>query len=221
MTRLEGQLAALERFYGLLPRPPHDPFALLVWEVLAAHSSPGRRDAAYTAMKRGRMLTPDAVSRAPQAKLESAVSLAGAYLEQRLQALRQAVVLFRRNPSLPNTIRAGVREARRALAPLPQLDPAASHRMLLFAADYPVLPVDVRVERVVRRLGFVTGPGAASGARTRRTLLQQLPRTLEGLRHTYLYLSHHGTATCTESDPHCGVCPLLSDCPEGQRRRAF
>ena len=39
-------------------------------------------------------------------------------------------------------------------------------------------------------------------------------------RRAFLYLSHHGAATCTEADPHCGVCPLLDDCPEGKRRTA-
>jgi endonuclease III len=220
MTRLEQQIAALERFYGLLPMPPHDPFALFVWEVLSAHAPPGRRDAAFTAMKRTRVLTPDAMARAPEAKLDAALSLAGAYREQRRQALRLAVNHFRRMPSLPATIRSGVRAARRALEPLPQLDAAATRRMLLFAADYPVLPVDVRVDRVARRLGYVPAVEVSRGARARRRLMRELPKHPDVLRRAYVYLSHHGAATCTEADPHCGVCPLAGDCPEGQRRRS-
>jgi endonuclease-3 len=219
MTRLEQQIAALERFYGLLPMPPRDPFALFVWEVLSAHAPPGRRDAAFAAMKRARVLTPDAIARAPVAKLDAALSLAGAYREQRLQALRLAVDHFRRTPSLPATIRVGLRAARRALQPLPQLDAAATRRMLLFAADYPILPVDVRVDRVARRLGYAAGAEPSRGARARRRLMRELPKQTDVFRRAYVYLSHHGAATCTEADPHCGVCPLFDDCPEGQRRR--
>src|SRR6187399_861792 len=88
MSRLESILAALERFYGALPAPPHDPFALFVWEVLSVHSTPKKRDAAFSALKRSRALTPDAMWRAPRKKLESSVTLAGPYVEQRLRALR-------------------------------------------------------------------------------------------------------------------------------------
>ena len=89
--------------------------------------------------------------------------------------------------------------------------------MLLFAADHPVLPVDARVSRVARRLGY--GDTEADFARTarsiRRALSAELPGTLEAYRRAFIYLDHHGAATCTESDPHCGICPLLRDCAEG------
>src|SRR5581483_329637 len=35
---LEAIVASLKRFYGPLPSPPRDPFALFVWEVLSVHS---------------------------------------------------------------------------------------------------------------------------------------------------------------------------------------
>ena len=48
--------------------------------------------------------------------------------------------------------------------------------------------------------------------------MRELPSSIEAFRHAFLYLSHHGGATCTEADPHCQVCPLLTECPEGQKR---
>ena len=84
--RLDDHLTALQRFYGVLPLPPRDPFTLFVWEVLSVHSTPRKRDAALAALKRIRALTPDAMWRAPQKKLEESVALAGPYGEQRLQA---------------------------------------------------------------------------------------------------------------------------------------
>ena len=92
--------------------------------------------------------------RAPQKKLDDSVRLAGPYTEQRLQALRTGVDLFRRSPNLPKTIRGPLPAARRALKPLPQLGETGAHRMLLFAADQLILPVDARVSRVARRLGY-------------------------------------------------------------------
>jgi endonuclease-3 len=92
--------------------------------------------------------------------------------------------------------------------------------MLLFAADHMILPVDARVSRVGRRLGY--GDAAADFRKQSRSvqdaLTRELPASIGAYRHAFLYLSHHGAATCTERDPHCSVCPLLSDCPYGQKR---
>ena len=213
-------LGVLRKFYGALPAPPRDPFTLFVWEVLSVHSTPRKRDAALTALKRIRALTPDAMWRAPQKKLNDSVALAGPYAENRLQALRTGVDLFRRSPNLPAVIRGPLAAARRALKPLPQLGETGAHRMLLFAADHPILPVDSRVSRVGRRLGY--GDGSDDFRKQARSvqaaLTRELSPSVEAFRRAFSYLSHHGAATCTENDPHCAVCPLLEDCPEGKRR---
>lgn len=221
VSRFDGLLDALQGFYGALPQPPRDPFTLFVWEVLSVHSTPRKRDAALTALKRIRALTPDAMWRAPQKKLEQSVMLAGPYAEQRLRALRTGVDLFRRSPDLPAVIRGPLVAARRALKPFPQLGETGAHRMLLFAANHPILPVDARVSRVARRLGY----GQASTdfrtqARSVRTaLVAELPPTVDAFRRVFLYLSQHGAATCTETDPHCSICPLVTDCPGREEPR--
>ena len=220
VPRLERILIALQKFYGVLPPPPRDPFTLFVWEVLAVHSTPRKRDAAMAALKRIPALTPDSLWRAPAKKLEEAAKMAGPYADNRLQALRNGSELFRRSPNLPAIIRGPLPAARRALKPLPQLGETGAHRMLLFAADQVILPVDARVSRVGRRLGY--GQAAPDFKRQSRSvqdaLAGELPASLDVYRHAFLYLSHHGGATCTERDPHCSVCPLLQECPEGQRR---
>jgi hypothetical protein len=52
LSRLDVLVGELARFYGRLPAPPADPFTLFVWEVLSAHSTPRKRDAALGALKR-------------------------------------------------------------------------------------------------------------------------------------------------------------------------
>jgi endonuclease-3 len=220
VSRLEGLIQTLRKFYGAQPLPPREPFILFVWEVLSVHSTPRKRDAALAALKQIRALTPDAMWRAPQKKLEDSVKLAGPYTEQRLSALRTGVDLFRRSPRLPSVIRGPLAAARRALKPFPQLGETGAHRMLLFAADHAILPVDARINRVGRRLGY--GEPAADFKTQSRSvqaaLTAELPESIDVYRRAFIYLSHHGGATCTESDPHCSVCPLLKECPEGQKR---
>ena len=222
MSRLDGLIDALQKFYGALPKPPRDPFTLFVWEVLSTHSTPQKREAALGALKRIPALTPDSMWRAPKKKLEESVKLAGPYGEQRLHALRTGVDVFRRTPKLPSIIRGPITSARRALKGLPQMGEGGAYRMLLFAADQPVLPVDARVSRVARRLGYGDAQGdfAKTARSVREAVSTELPPDIEAYQRAFLYLSHHGAATCTEADPHCTVCPLLSDCPEGQRRVA-
>jgi endonuclease-3 len=220
VSRLEALVDALQRFYGALPTPPRDPFGLFVWEVLSVHSTPRKRDAALGALRRIRALTPDAMSRAPQKKLEESVALAGPYAEQRLRALRTGVDRFRRSPELPRVIRGPLPAARRSLKGLPQMGEGGAYRMLLFAADHPVLPVDAPVGRVASRLGY--GRHQADFAKTARSVREAVAGELQHdagtFRRAFLYLSNHGSATCTERDPHCAVCPLLGDCPYGQRK---
>jgi len=222
MSRLESHVAALQKFYGALPSPPSDPFTLFVWEIMAGHSTPRKRDAALTALKKIPALTPDAMWRAPQKKLEDAVAKAGPYTDQRLLALRKGIDHFRRAPDLATTIRGPLKSALKALKGLPQMGDAGGYRMLLFAAEHPVLPVDARLSRVARRLGFGGGgehkTWSALARSIREAVAHDLPAETGVYRRTFLYLSHHGAATCTEAEPHCRVCPLLKECSYGGQR---
>jgi adenine-specific DNA glycosylase len=73
---------------------------------------------------------------------------------------------------------------------------------------------------VARRLGF--GEAHKEFSKTARSVREaisgQLPPQPDAYRRTFLYLNHHGAATCTEADPHCTVCPVLEACPAGLQR---
>ena len=210
-----GQVVDLQRFYGLLPMPPSDPFALFVWEVLSRKALPAGRDAAVAALRRAHILTPDAVVRAPRAALEAAVAPAGPSLELRLDALRAGAEIFRRNRTLPEAIRGPLNRTRRSLRLLGQLDAAGVHRMLLFAGDHPIVPAGPRMLRVAARLGYVSVERQAV-RRARRQLGALLGTDRDVVRRAAVYLSHHGALTCTEREPHCRVCPLAPACPASE-----
>src|SRR5262245_23812780 len=201
VSKLESAIDALQKFYGALPRPPRDPFTLFVWEVLSTHSTDRKRDAALAALKHMAALTPDTMWQAPHNRLADAVALAGPYLEQRLRALRTGIDRFRRTPDLPTIVRGERAAARRALKGLPQMGEAGAYRMLLFAADHPVLPVDARVSRVARRLGYGTADQKSWSAHARsirEAVARELPDEAEAYRRAFVYLAHHGAMTCTE-----------------------
>jgi endonuclease III len=191
----------LERFYGPLPRPPADPFALYVWEVLGLHTTPMRRDAAMTALRRLPALTPDSMGRAPRAKLEGAIALAGPYRDARLRALAGGVEAFKRHRDLPERLRSDAATAHEALGMLPHLTSTSGQRMLLFAGGHAVLPDDPHLTRVVDRL------------LSRDSTILELGGVLTAIQRAALYLSHHGSVTCLESEPMCHICPLRNECP--------
>jgi endonuclease III len=192
----------LERFYGPLPQPPEDSFALYVWEVLGVRTTPARRDAAMGALRRIPALTPDSMGRMPRAKLETVVALAGPYRDERLRALASGVDVFRRNRDLPRKLRSDIDEARNALALLPHLGAISGQWLLLFAGGHPRLPDDPHVQRVLARLER----GAAA-------VTEQLGGVVTAIQRAALYLAHHGRSTCVEADPLCHICPLRSQCP--------
>lgn len=217
---MDEVLRRLHAFYGPLVPPPHDPFMMYVWEVLNFHSAPVKRDAALSAMRRIPALTPDSIWKAVPKKLESAVLLAGPYMDERIRALRAGADVFRRDPDVARRLSGPLLGARRAMRRLPQLGLAGTQRMLLFAAGHAVIPADAHLTRVAVRLGCGEAtPGLRRQIRNvRRALGARIPAELEARRRAVLYLSHHGYVTCVEHDPHCGVCPLADGCAVGRER---
>lgn len=215
---IHDSLARLRGFYGPLAAPPSQPFAVYVWEVLGHGTMPVRRDAGFAALKRLPALTPDALARAPRAKLEAAVAHAGPMKDERLRALRAGVDLFRRQSKLAAALRGPLPGALRAARRVPHLGQASSLRLLLFAGRHPLVPLDEPALRVARRLGYCGGerrtdvPPARIVRAVRRALAAEIDGDLETARLASIYFTHHGLTTCTEAAPHCGVCPLAVDC---------
>jgi endonuclease III len=194
-------LDRLERFYGLLPAPPSDPFAFYVWDVLGVRTTRTRGDAAMGALRRIPALTPDSMGKAPRAKLEAAVALAGPHREERIRALISGVDAFKRNRDLPVRLRSRIDVAREALALLPHLTTISGQWLLLFAGGQSIFPNDPHVQRVLERLDVQAAAGEHFGG------------VLRAMQRATLYLSHHGRSTCVEADPHCHICPLRLPCP--------
>jgi endonuclease III len=222
-SRLELVVSKLQKFYGKLSAPPSDAFTLFVWEILSNHSTLQKRDAAINALKRIGALTPDGMRHAGQKALEESVARAGPYRDQRLLGLRKGVDVFHRDNALVPAISGPLPAAQRRLKALPKMGgDSGAYRMLLFAGGHAVLPIDARVARVATRLGC--GEHNASFPATARSVREaaarELPQSVAAYRDAYTYIAHHGAVTCTEADPRCHACPLLKECPYGQRAAA-
>ncbi len=204
----------LKRFYGPQPEPPHDAFGFFLWYVLGQRTIPQKRDAALAALKRIPALTPDALWRAPRAKLHAAVALVGPP-EERLYPVITGVEVFRQYREIDRDIRAGLLGARRATRRIEPLEAAGAQWMLLAAGGHPILPRHRGAGRVLMRLGATDaahGEARYSPIRAVRAAGACAPRDARFLKPAILYLSHHASGTCTPTEPHCRVCPLAVDC---------
>ena len=220
---------ALREFYGAVHRPPEDLFPFIVWEVLSDHTAPGRRDLAWTALRKIPALTPDAMFRAPAKELADAVALAGAPREDVLARLRAIVDTFKRRRDVLDdaAIRRGsLLVAARALRGITQVEVSVQRRALLYVTDLAVMPADDDVARVIQRLttpmdlsAAVRGIASRTRARLRRQarrwLTEQLATAHDARRTAVTYLRHHARQTCVAVGPHCTICPLSQTCATG------
>ena len=219
---MNGLIARLSAFYGPLPHPPPDAFGVYLWEVLGLRTTSSRRDAALAALRRVPALTPDSLSKLGRGRLEAIVRLCGPLADERLRAIETGIDVFRRRHGIAAQFDGPLSRAWIAARDLPHLGEGGAARLLLYASPHGLVPVDEGLARLAVRLGLVR---AVSRQRrlvrsVRRTLDEQLPRDLPARRLAVLYLTHHAQHTCVEPDPHCGVCPISQDCPEGARRSA-
>lgn len=219
MGRADRLVARLKKCYGALPSPPSDAFSLFVWQILWNHSTAKKRDTAMAGLKRLGALTPEGMWNASPKALFDAVNRAGPYAEQRLMGLRKGVEVFRREPEWTAVLEGPVPAALRRLKTLPRMTgDSTAYRMLLFAGNQPVLPVDARVARVATRLGY--GERVADFSKTARSIrlaiAPEMGPSVKNYRDAYLYFDHHGGTTCAESHPHCDECVLAKECPSRQ-----
>ena len=215
-SEVVGRLA---RFYGPLPHPPEDAFALYVWEVLGTRAVAGRRDSAFQALRRIPALTPDSIKKVPRPKLEAIVRQCGPFSDERVAALETGADVFRRRRDIDGILHGPLRRAWLTARDLPHLGTSGAQRMLLYAGAHPVVPVDAPLMRLAARLGFVreaVNPRRMS-REVRRTLAAWLPPDRAARQRGVQYLAHHAQSTCLEVEPHCAVCPLFRHPCEGVR----
>jgi endonuclease III len=213
-------VSRLVTFYGPLPTPPADAFGVYLWDVLGIRTTAGRRDAALQALRRVPAMTPDSVRKLGRGRLEAIARLSGPFAEERVSAIETGVDVFRRRRDFAAELDGPLRRAWLAAGDLPHLGEAGSARLLLFASRHGLVPVDVGVSRFAVRFGLVEPlPNLRRLSRTvRRRLAAALPSGLSDRRQAVLYLAHHAQSTCVEVEPHCSICPLVTDCAEGRER---
>jgi endonuclease III related protein len=106
----------------------------------------------------------------------------------------------------------GLEHYRSSLRAIRGIGPETADRLLLWAADLPVVPVDRGLTRVLVRHGWIDWPPDDEG--TQSTLLTALGTEPAELRDGVVRLQHIGAEYCGRA-PRCDECPLKDHLPAG------
>jgi A/G-specific adenine glycosylase len=178
-------------------RATHDPYAVLVSEIMAQQTQAARAATAWTAFM-GRFPTVTALAEAP----------ASAVIEawQGLGYNRRAVNLHRCAQQVVADHGGVVPDQLGDLLALPGIGPYTARAVLAFAFDRDVMPVDTNVARVLSRV-----TGAALTRPRAQAMADDLARDGRGPRLAAA-LMDLGATTCTARRPGCEDCPLRLAC---------
>jgi endonuclease-3 len=91
---------------------------------------------------------------------------------------------------------------------LPGVGPKTAACTLLFGLAIPKFPVDVHIQRIVKRLGWIDGN--LSPEQSQDVLTAELPDEL--FRDLHILLLNLGRRYCRPHQPLCNECPLNGDC---------
>ena len=212
-------LAILRKRYGppLHPAAGRDPFALILWEMVAYLADDDTRRAAFEALRRRVGLSPAAVLAASLPVL-TAICRLGGPVQPGERAKRMKLVaaldVDEFAGDLSQVLRWDYAKAVKALRNFPSVAEPGADRILMLCGSHPVLGLDSNALRVLCRLGY--GEETRNYTRTYRSsrdaATAELPRNAAAMAQASLLLREHGKATCKSTVPRCEECPITAWC---------
>lgn len=143
---------------------------------------------------------------APIEEIEDAIRISGMY-KSKARAIKALAQWELEGPGVASLSELETEEAREALKSLPGVGDKIAD-VVLMALGHPVLPVDVHVDRVTKRLGLVE---QKADYRMTRETLERIFSPGERMK-AHFALIEFGRTFC-RAKPNCDSCPLKSDCP--------
>jgi len=138
--------------------------------------------------------------------VEEAIRVSGMY-KSKARAIKALAQWELEGPGVASLAELPTEEAREMLKSLPGIGDKIAD-VVLMALGHPVLPVDVHVDRLTKRLGLVD---QKADYRQTKEALEEIFSPDERMR-AHFALIEFGRTFC-KAKPNCKSCPLRSDCP--------
>jgi endonuclease-3 related protein len=193
--------------------PARTRFEVIVSAILVQNTSWTNVERAIVALRRERLLTPAAMERVPQEKLEQLIRSSG-YFRQKAKKLKEFVGFLRNryDGSLDKMFHAPTAVLREQLLEVHGIGPETADSILLYAGTHPVFVVDAYTRRVLERHQLVHAK--ATYEEIRQLFEQSLPNSASLFNEYHALIVHTGKHFCKTRDPQCAACPLRSFLPQ-------
>jgi len=184
-----------------LANKKQDPFMILISTILSARTRDiNTREATKTLFSKFK--TPSEIAEAKIEELERLIYKAGFYKVKaaRIKEVSQ-IIVDKYNGKVPKNFT--------ELVSLPGVGAKTANCVLVYAYKIPAIPVDVHVQRISNRLGWVktSQPNQTEGE------LKNLISKDQWIRVNRL-LVRFGQEICLPNYPKCNSCPLGNICPK-------
>src|SRR4030043_762931 len=152
-------LRILKHTYGMptWAEPAIDPFRTLIVTIISQNTNDRNTEKAFERLSNHFRINPETLAHAQIKEIENSLKTAGLY-RNKARAIKQVskVVVEKYRGNLKSVLSTPVEDARQEFTTLPNVGPKTADVVLLFAGDRPTMPVDTHVNRISKRLGFVS-----------------------------------------------------------------
>ena len=193
-----------------LVKTKNDPFETLVITIISQNTADANTTRAFENLSKQFEITPEVLANAEISRIEACLRVGGLY-KSKAKTIKNTskIILEKFHGSLAPFLSLPLGEARKTLTELPGIGPKTADVVLLFSANQPTIPVDTHVNRVAKRLGFVSANGNYEAV---RLSLQSLFQPKDYLA-VHLLLIAHGRKYCKARHPRCHQCTVDNYCP--------
>jgi endonuclease-3 related protein len=206
---------ALGNFYQVLDRhlgpqhwwPAETRFEVIVGAILTQSTAWSNVERAIANLRQARLLSPEALSRAPLRRIERLVRPSG-YYRQKARKLKAFLRFLNAEfgGSLDRMFRQPTAELRERLLGVHGIGPETADSILLYAGGHPIFVIDAYTRRILARHGLAD---ANVGYEQAQELFHgQLPRQTEIFNQYHALLVETGKRWCRPREARCQECPL-------------
>jgi len=194
--QLEGQ-AHLDE----LARKKQDPFKILISTILSARTKDANTRIA-TEKLFAKYNTPESIAEADIEEIEQLIRSSGFYKVKAARIKEVSNILIEKyNSKVPDNYE--------DLVHLPGVGSKTANCVLVYAFKVPAIPVDVHINRITNRLGWVK---TKTPEKTEKALKEILPKDL--WLNLNRLLVRFGQQICLSNRPKCEICTINEICPK-------
>ena len=197
--------------------PAETSLEVVLGAILTQSTNWSNVEKALANLQRAEALTIARLAALPDEELQELIRPSG-FFRQKAARIKQFVrhLEHHHQSDLARLLSQDLNRARNELLKLNGIGPETADAILLYAGDRPSFVIDAYTVRLLQRLGLLgSDPGYEA---LRLAFMQVLPVDAGLFNEFHALIVRTCKLYCRKRDPICRECPLLPNCPTGQKR---